>query len=97
MESANSGTTLTLGEIENFPVKIGPVTVHLQFQVVPEAPFEVLLGRPFFDVLNCTEYSRAGGVHEIEIKDPENGTPYMFATQPRQHKNSKGAAVNFRS
>lgn len=96
MESANSGTTLTLGEIENFPVKIGPVTVHLQIQVVPSAPFEVLLGRPFFDVLNCTEYSRAGGVHEIEIKDPETGTPYVFATQPRQHKNSKGSAVNFR-
>ena len=44
MESANSSRYQTMGMIENIPVTLGSVTVHLQIQVVNEAPFEVLLG-----------------------------------------------------
>ena len=97
MESANSGTSYTLGLVENQLVKLGPIQFYLQIQVVPSAPFEVLLGRPFFDVLNCVEISRFGGIHQIEVRDPETGTPYMFATQPRQRMTPREAAVNFRS
>ena len=43
MESANSSHYQTMGMIENVPVTLGSVTVHLQIQVVNEAPFEVLL------------------------------------------------------
>ena len=100
MESANSGTNTTLGLIENHPVRIGPVTIYLQIQVVENAPFEVLLGRPFFDVTNCTESSRTGGTHVIEIIDPKTKTPYVFPTQPRSRKGKQVArnesAVNFR-
>jgi len=46
MTSVNVGTTWTIDVVENHPVKIGPVTVKLQIQVVKDAPFEVLLGRP---------------------------------------------------
>lgn len=97
MESANSGRTLTLGLVENQPVRIGPVTIYLQIQVVESAPFEVLLGRPFFDVLSCMEISHSGGTHEIHVRDPETNTPYVFATRPRQPKSSRESAVNFRS
>ena len=97
MESANSETSYTLGLVENQLVKLGPIQFYLQIQVVPSAPFEVLLGRPFFDVLNCVEISRSGGTHQIEVREPETGTPYMFATQPRGRKTSREAAVNFRS
>lgn len=86
MESANSGTVMTIGLIENFPVRLGPVTINLQIQVVEDAPFEVLLGRPFFDITNCHEISRQGGSHEISITDPKDGTPYMFPTHPRVRK-----------
>ena len=101
MTSANAGTTWTIGVVENHPVKIGPVTVELQIQVVEDAPFEVLLGRPFFAVLNCSESSTSGGSHEIRIKDPNTGIPYVFPTDPRpQQKDDndkpKGPAVNFR-
>ncbi|KAF9642806.1 hypothetical protein BDM02DRAFT_3192654 [Thelephora ganbajun] len=82
MESANSGTTMTLGLVENYPVHLGTVTIYLQIQVVEDAPFEVLLGRPFFDVTSCLEVSSSGGSHEICIRDPKTGTPYMFATHP---------------
>jgi hypothetical protein len=104
MESANASTTMTLGLIENHPVQLGPVVIHLQIQVVEDAPFEVLLGRPFFDVTSCSEISRLGGNHEIHIKDPKTGTPYMFATEPRirrkprpnQETPRNESAVNFR-
>ena len=97
MESANAGTTYTLGLVENQLVTMGTFSFYLQIQIVEDAPFEVLLGRPFFDVLNCVEISRSGGSHQIEVRDPETGTPYKFATQPRQRKPSRKAAVNFRS
>ena len=96
MESANSGTTLTLGMVEQQPVTLGPITVFLQVQVVENAPFEVLLGRPFFDVLSCMDISHSGGIHKIRVKDPKTGIPYVFPTQPRQQTPSRGAAVNFR-
>lgn len=96
MESANAGKTMTMGEIEDHPVKIGPITVRLQIQVVEEAPFEVLLGRPFFDVLNCVEISRSGGEHMIRVRDPKTGDPYVFTTTPRDRSTIKDEAANFR-
>ncbi|KAF9643509.1 hypothetical protein BDM02DRAFT_3104313, partial [Thelephora ganbajun] len=96
MESANSGTTTTLGLVENYPVHLGPVTIYLQIQVIEDAPFEVLLGRPFFDVTSCSEVSSSGGSHEIRIRDPKTGTPYVFATHPRLRKTPREASVNFR-
>jgi len=101
MESANATTTKTLGLIENYPVQLGPITVYLQIQVVETAPFEVLLGRPFFDITSCSEISTPGGHHEIHVKHPSTGVPYVFATQPRpghsrrEPQKSEGVA-NFR-
>ena len=57
IESASSGKTTSLGLVEDHPVRLGPITVYLQIQVVDSAPFEVLLGRPFFDITNCKEVS----------------------------------------
>lgn len=86
MESANSGTTLTVGVVENHPVRLGPITIYLQLQVVDDAPFQVLLGRPFFDVVSCSEVSEQGGKHSLRVKDPRDGNSYMIATYPRFHK-----------
>ena len=100
MESANAGTVKTLGLVENHPVRLGPITVYLQIQVIENAPFEVLLGRPFFDVLSCSEVSQAGGNHEIHVTDPKTGTPYVFPTEPRfrrRHQPKQESAVNFRA
>jgi hypothetical protein len=83
MDSANGTTSMTLGMIENHPVKIGPVTFYLQIHVVRDAPFEVLLGRPFFDVAGANEISRPGGQHVIEIQDPESKKHYLFTTEPK--------------
>lgn len=99
MESANTGLTTTLGLIENHPVQLGAITIYLQIHVVEEASFEVLLGRPFFDITNCSEVSRVGGSHLIHIRDPKDGTPYVFPTQTRGDRAARtkeGQSVNFR-
>lgn len=99
IESASSGRTTSLGLVEDHPVRIGPITVYLQIQVVEEAPFEVLLGRPFFDITNCTEISRQGGNHKIQLKDPKTGEDYIFQTKPRARKpitTTQPRAGNFR-
>jgi hypothetical protein len=97
LEAANSGTAQTLGLVENVPVKLGPVVVYLQAQVVSNAPFEVLLGRPFFDITNCMEISLPGGRHEIRVIDPSDGRPYVFSTKPRPFRchHEDHPAVNF--
>jgi hypothetical protein len=97
MESANSSTTMTLGSIQNHPVQLGPITILLQIQVVDDAPFEVLLGRPFFDVISCTEVSSSGGNHEIRVRDPKTDVTYVFATQPRLRKTPVAANENSKS
>ena len=100
MESANASTSMTLGLIENHPIQLGPITFYLQIQVVENAPFEVLLGCPFFDVANCEEISRSGGNHQIRVHNLKDDTPYMFPTHARVRKTpqsqNNGAAVNFR-
>jgi hypothetical protein len=101
MESANAVTKTTLGLIENHPIQLGPITLRLQIQVVEDAPFEVLLGRPFFDVSSCSEVSRSGGTHEIHVQDPATGASYIFPTRPRIYKTptlesqENDSAVNF--
>ena len=99
IESASSGKTTSLGLVEDHPVRIGPITVFLQIQVVDSAPFEVLLGRPFFDITSCREISHQGGNHEIHLKDPKSGEDYVFPTRPRLRKppvTNQPPAVNFR-
>ena len=94
LEAANSSTTLTMGLVENLPVKMGPITVYLQVQVVQDAPFEVLLGRPFFDVTSCTDISQSGGGHQVTLKDPKTGESYVFPTQPRIRHLPRSAVDN---
>lgn len=95
MESANAETNMTMGLIENLPVKIGSVTLFLQVHVIESAPFEVLLGRPFYDVASCADISKSGGHHKLHINDPKTGEPLVIPTQPRPRKVKQEERVNF--
>lgn len=97
LESANAQTTSTLGLIEDLRLQISPLVVYLQVQVVPDTPFEVLLGRPFFDVTSCSDVSTSGGSHEIRLRDPKTRMEYTFNTHPRPPRSPPSSAVNFRA
>jgi hypothetical protein len=81
MDSANNTSSMTLGMVENLPIRVGTATFYLQVHIVPDAPFEVLLGRPFFDVACAKEVSWSGGTHFLEIKSPETQERLVFSTQ----------------
>jgi hypothetical protein len=97
LQSANSTTTMTCGQVRDHPVRLGPITVYLQIQVVENAPFEVLLGRPFFAVTSCSETSTPDGNHEIHVKDPCTGLPYVFPTHPRPRENPQKSSASYQS
>jgi hypothetical protein len=48
MELADSGRSTTAGVVENLKFSVREIDVLLQVQVVDGAPFDILMGRPFF-------------------------------------------------
>lgn len=49
IQSANGGILTILGLAKNVPFKFGDIVLYLQVHVLAEAPYKILLGRPF----NC--------------------------------------------
>ncbi|KXN82289.1 hypothetical protein AN958_02754 [Leucoagaricus sp. SymC.cos] len=47
MQSANGQIMKIYGLAKNVPFNFGNVTIHLQVHVMEQAPYRVLLGRPF--------------------------------------------------
>lgn len=72
LESADTGKSTTLGMIENAKFTIGGVDVMLQVQVVRHAPFEALLGRPFFAITECETKDFLSGDQHLTLTDPAN-------------------------
>lgn len=86
MESADKGKSLTLGQIENVKVTIGSVEAYLQIQVVEDAPFKVLIGRPFFSFTSCITYDYNDGSQEILLHDPNRNISSRLPTRPRERQ-----------
>jgi hypothetical protein len=83
MESANNTKNPTLGLVQNVRAIFGPIVLTLQVQVVEDAPFEVLLGRPFFALANCVTEDSTNGEMYITLRDPTTGQRAKFVTHPR--------------
>jgi len=69
MQSSNGGLNTTRGLARNVPFKFGDIVLYLQVHIVDNAPYQVLLGRPF-DMLASTKVSTDGDDTEIEITCP---------------------------
>ena len=72
LEAADSGKSETLGLVNNLRFNIAGIDVELQVHVVRVAPFEVLLGRPFFAATECETKDFANGDQHITITDPND-------------------------
>ncbi|KAI0281703.1 hypothetical protein BC826DRAFT_883731, partial [Russula brevipes] len=70
MEGANGVTSWTLGCAEYLPMQIGNVSFKIHAHVVRDAPFRLLLGRPFHNLLLCRLEDRPDGRIEVSIRDP---------------------------
>jgi hypothetical protein len=73
MESVNTTKDATLGVVENVPLNFGVGPMFFQVQVTERVNFEILLGRPTFDLPN--------GDQDILLTDPNTRKELCLPTQ----------------
>ena len=84
METANRATVRTVGKTNGLVFDFnGEVEVRLNAQIVEEAPFDVLLGRPFFAATSCVTKDHEDGKMEITLTDPESKKKVQVRTYER--------------
>ena len=83
VEAANSSKSSTLGAIPNVTMTIGELELSVYVHIVEEAPFEVLLGRPFFVLTTCETKDTEDGGQMLRITDPWEGTTALIPTRDR--------------
>ncbi|EJD32949.1 hypothetical protein AURDEDRAFT_41517, partial [Auricularia subglabra TFB-10046 SS5] len=72
LEAANNTTAPTLGLCANLEVKVAGISFFLQAHVVEDAPFSLLLGRPFLSLANACEEHRGDGMSILTLHDPNS-------------------------
>lgn len=82
METANQGREATEGVISDCPIDFGGVTVRVPVQVVKNAAFDILLGRPFTCALRAKTEDFPNGDQKVEITEPGSGR--RITVTPRQ-------------
>ena len=86
MESADSNQSMTAGVVENLKFSLGELDLLLQAHVVDGAPFDILLGRPFFRFTECHTKDRSDGTQELTLTCPNSGKVITVATRKKQPK-----------
>ena len=90
MESANKSKNETMGLLQDLKVSIGGYDFFLQVQVVHDAPYEMLLGRPFFTLTQATHKHFDNGESRLTLFDPNTGDKITFPTRARTRENKQG-------
>ena len=83
IEAANTSRSTTLGAIPNVSMSIGDLELSVYVHIVEEAPFEVLLGRPFFVLTTCETKDTEDGGQVLRISDPWEGISALIPTRDR--------------
>lgn len=87
MEGANGLVSKTLGCAENLIMQIGDVAFKVHAHVVDRAPFRLLLGRPFHNLLLCRLEDHSDGRVDVSVRDPAN--PTHFITIPSRARKAQ--------
>ncbi|KDQ13317.1 hypothetical protein BOTBODRAFT_111558 [Botryobasidium botryosum FD-172 SS1] len=92
MENANNSTNETIGFLPEVQFGFGGIPIWLKVQVVDNAPFEILLGRPFFSLTSCVTNDYISGEQRITLTDPESGKALTFATAEKAKRRREEAS-----
>ena len=84
MESANKTKDETMGLLQDLKITIGGYDFYLQVQVVRDAPYEMLLGRPFFTLTQATHRHFDNGESRLTLLDPNTHDRITFPTHARE-------------
>lgn len=86
MQSANSQSTPTEGLITGLNFGIGGLDLPFQVHVVQGAPFDLLLGRPFFRFTSCRTFDNLDGSQQITLTCPNTGRVVTIPTRKKTNK-----------
>ncbi|KIJ09422.1 hypothetical protein PAXINDRAFT_87447, partial [Paxillus involutus ATCC 200175] len=81
MQSVNESSDSTIGVIENLGLDLGVGELYLQVQVIPKAPFHILLDRPFHCLMSATTEDFPDGKQLLTLRDPNTGKRYKIPTR----------------
>ncbi|KAJ6592940.1 hypothetical protein B0H19DRAFT_917727 [Mycena capillaripes] len=85
MQSANSQSNPTVGVIQDLKFNIHGIELPLQVHVVQGAPFDLLIGRPFFRFTSCLTTDNPDGSQEITITCPNTGKRVTIPTRKKSN------------
>ncbi|KAI0739811.1 hypothetical protein C8Q80DRAFT_1079889, partial [Daedaleopsis nitida] len=81
MTSTSWDETMTLGLALNVPIELGGgIVVYVQMHVVRDAPYEILLGRPFSLVMSLKSTSAIDGQETVTVACPNSGRKLTLPT-----------------
>ncbi|EJD47114.1 hypothetical protein AURDEDRAFT_48316, partial [Auricularia subglabra TFB-10046 SS5] len=86
LESANKSREKTLGLCANLEVTVFGILLYLQAHVVEDAPFDLLLGRPFFALARTKEETMINGDSHLTLHDPNSNVALKVPTKPRANR-----------
>ncbi|KZV90842.1 hypothetical protein EXIGLDRAFT_616376, partial [Exidia glandulosa HHB12029] len=95
LEAANNTTNATLGLCANLSVKIGGLDFVLHAQVVEEAPFSLLLGRPFLALATATEETSRDGSSVFTLNCPNTSRAVRIPTRARRAVRPESMPLDF--
>jgi len=84
MESANSTTNGTMGVINDLKITIGGYDFYVQAQVIENAPYELLLGRPFSILTEANTKNFKDGSSHLTMVDPNSKAQISIPTRERE-------------
>jgi hypothetical protein len=85
MEGANGATNWTVGCAEYLTMQVSGVPFKIHAHVVDDAPFKLLLGRPFGQAVSSTIDDLPSGETEVYVWDPANLSRRIYIpTRPRK-------------
>jgi hypothetical protein len=84
MEAANSTITEMHSHLHNIHFTFDDIDIYLQVQVMPNAPYDILLGCPFYALTECITKDFANGDQHLTITDPNTWQCVTIPTKERK-------------
>jgi hypothetical protein len=84
MEATNSTITETHGHLHNIHFTFDDIDIYLQVQVMPNTPYNILLGCPFYALTECITKNFANGDQHLTITDPNTRQCVTIPTKERK-------------
>ena len=100
MESANGQSNTMMGMLPQIWFTDGEINLYCMVQVVQEAPFECLIGRPFTALAQTVSREFQDGMAHLTLTDPNTGASITVPTQaqeslPRKHSHDCSSTEDF--